>query len=176
MFVFDEIQCDFIHIVAQKFKQLWRNDDALEHDSSGTNFRKEYQVGLALSGADLIFEDFDFFFKEEILFLEIFVFFSLFSIIKMCELFLQFLQVVCNIVVLHITIRAESLQIVFSWDVIKKYTEGVHSHLVSLELSKYSPSLWPPWKSFCSKIWRSARTRYSKDLWGRFSLWTPASN
>ena len=110
------------------------------------------------------------------LFLKIFVFFSLFSVIKMCELFLQFLQVVCNIVVLHITIRAESLQIVFSWDVSKKYTEGVHSHLVSLELSKYSPSLWPPWKSFCSKIWRSARTRYSKDLWGRFSLWTPASN
>lgn len=114
MFVLDEVKSYFIQVVAELFQQLGTDNDSFEHDTAWTDFAKEDKVGFAFSCVDLFFQKFDFFIKQKVLLLEVDILLILFSILKSGELILKFFQIISNVVVAHITIRSQSLKIVFT--------------------------------------------------------------
>jgi hypothetical protein len=55
VFVLDEVQGNFVKVVAKLFEQFGTDNDSFEHNSTWTNLTKKDEVSFAFSGVDLFF-------------------------------------------------------------------------------------------------------------------------
>lgn len=115
VFIFDKIECNLINIVSKLPQQLRRDYNLLEHCSCGTDFWEEDQVGLSLQFPHLLLQQLLLPFGVKILFSKFnILFFGFLSTLEMSELFLQSLQIVCDVVVLGVPIWSQPVEIVFT--------------------------------------------------------------
>ncbi len=100
----DEIECDLIGIVAKLFKQFSADNDFFKHDTTGTNFTEENEVGFALSGVDFLVQKFNLLIKQEVLFFKVDKLAGLIGVFKCRKLILEFLEVVRDVVIAGVAV------------------------------------------------------------------------